>query len=179
MRPIVVALLLSLLPAQPLSAAPPAAGSDAAPAAGSETPAVRLPPIFLHGNALAGTARKVTVAELDTLAPGTTWTIVDPYRRQDARYSGIQLRDLVAALAPAAVRVRMRAVNDYITVFERHEWEKLPILLATHDGDARMSVANKGPARIVYLNTHENELRMQVHAPKWIWQVIDVEFIGP
>lgn len=178
MRSIVVALLLSLLPAQPLSAAPPAAGSNAAPAT-SETPAVRLPPIFLHGNALAGKARKVTVDELDNLAPGTTWTVVDPYRRQDARYSGIQLRDLVAALAPGAQKVRMRAVNDYITVFERREWEKLPILLATRDGDTRMGVANKGPARIVYLNTHENELRMQVHAPKWIWQVIDVEFIGP
>lgn len=178
MRPIVVALLLSLLPLQPLSAAAPAVEGNAAPAAGGETPA-RLPTIRLHGNALAGPERKVTVDELDNLAPGTRWTVVDPYRRQDVPYSGIQLRDLVAALAPGAQQVRMRAINDYITVFERREWEKLPILLATRDGDSRMTVANKGPARIVYLNTHDNELRMQVHAPKWIWQVVDVEFIGP
>lgn len=174
----VTLLLLCLLPLQPLFAATPAAGAAAAPRAAGQPPA-RLPMIFLHGNAFNDKARKVTVDTLDKLAPGTHWTITDPYRQRAVRYSGIQLRDLVAALAPGAQTVRMRAVNDYITTFERREWEKLPILLATRDDGARMTVANKGPARIVYFQTPENEMRMQVHGPKWIWQVIDVEFVSP
>lgn len=172
MHLLAVALLLCLLPLQPLFAATPATGA-------AEQPPARLPVIFLHGNAFNDKARQVTVDALDKLAPGTSWSVTDPYRQRAVRYSGIQLRDLVAALAPGAQTVRMRAVNDYITTFERSEWEKLPILLATRDDGARMTVANKGPARIVYFQTPENAMRMQVHGPKWIWQVIDVEFIGP
>ncbi|MFZ5722808.1 MAG: hypothetical protein ACOY33_04010 [Pseudomonadota bacterium] len=168
-----MALLCCLL----LPVLAPAASWAGTPAAAGTEPR-RLPVIRLHGSALEGAPRTVTVDELDGLAAQTEWTIVDPYRRQDARYRGIQLRDLVAALAPRARQVRMRAINDYITVFERREWESLPILLATRDNDARMSVDRKGPARIIYRQTRDNEMAMQVNAPKWIWQVIDVEFIG-
>lgn len=160
------ALLLALLAAT----LPAEAGAAEAPE--------RLPKVLLHGNALAGPARPVTVDQLDQLAPATAWTVLDPYKRADVRYQGIRLQDLVQALAPKAQKVRMRAVNDYITVFERNEWETLPILLATRDGDARMAVANKGPARIVYQQNKDNERALQVHAPKWIWQVVDVEFIS-
>ncbi|MFZ5755542.1 MAG: hypothetical protein ACOY3X_01405 [Pseudomonadota bacterium] len=167
----IAALILSALLLSPAIPAAPAAGSHA----GNE---VRLPSIRLHGDALTGKARPMTVEQLELLGPPTDWTILDPYKRRNARYQGIQLKDLVAALAPDAQHVRMRAVNDYVTVFERREWETLPILLATRDSGARMNVANKGPARIVYRHTAENERKMQVHAPKWIWQVIDVEFIA-
>jgi hypothetical protein len=145
-----------------------------APAAGQT--AVRLPRLHLHGSALAGAPRDFGVDEIDRLALLVTWKILDPYKRAENRYTGILLKDLVDTLAPGATHVRMRAVNDYVAVFERADWETLPILLATRDGDARMPVAAKGPARIVFMQTHENEMAMQVHAPKWIWQVIDVEF---
>lgn len=172
------AALLSLFVAAPALAASPAAhGHPATPPAGTgET--LRLPAILLHGDALDGKPRSLSVEQVDGLAAPTEWTVADPYRQQDVRYRGITLKDLVAAVAPGAQKVRMRAVNDYITVFEKKEWETLPILLATRDNGARMAVANKGPARIVYRQTHENELAMQVNAPKWIWQVVDVEFIG-
>lgn len=169
-------LLALCLVAGPAAAAPPGE-TRAAPKAPATEP-LRLPRIALHGDALGGKPRSLSVDELDALAPATTWQIRDPYRGRDNHYSGILLRDLVKTLAPQARRVRMRAVNDYITWFERREWETLPILLATRDEGARMSVADKGPARIVYQQTADNELQMQVHAPKWIWQVVDVEFIG-
>lgn len=137
---------------------------------------IRLPAIRLHGNALNGQPRSLSVDELDDLTAQTEWTIRDPYRQQKATYSGVRLRDFVQALAPTAQRVRMRSVSDAIAVFERREWETLPILLATRDNHGRMSVANKGPTRIVYQLTRDNELAMQVNAPKWIWQVVDVEF---
>lgn len=165
--------LLLLLPGSPARATEPAAARE------TQASMQHQPLLRLHGNALQRTAARIDVDQLDAMAPQTKWHVQDPYRQRDVQYSGIQLRDLVAAMAPGAQSVRMRAVNDYITVFTRDEWEKLPILLATRDDGQRMSVANKGPARIVYLNTLDNQLRMQVHAPKWIWQVIDVEFIGP
>ncbi len=182
MRPdlIVFLLLLALanLPAIAAGSGPAAARTAAAPPAIAATaqPAARLPRIHLHGSALTGKERALSVDELDTLTAAAEWTIDDPYSGTETRYQGIVLRDLVKALAPNAQRVRMRAINDYIVVFNRREWETLPILLATRDEGVRMSVANKGPARIIYRQTRENELRMQVHAPKWIWQVIDVEF---
>lgn len=170
------AILLAALTVATPAQADPVHGAATAKTEPANT--IRLPAIHLHGNALAGKPRALGVDDIDALAPKTEWTIADPYRHEDARYSGVLLRDLVAAVAPQAKKVRMLAVNDYVVVFEKKEWETQPILLATRDGDARMAVANKGPARIVYRQTHENELAMQVNAPKWIWQVIDVEFIG-
>lgn len=180
MRPDLIFLLLLALASLPANAAgsgPATARTVAAPPAIAATarPA-RLPRIHLHGSALTGQQQTLSIDALDALAPATEWVIDDPYSGSETHYQGIALRDLVNALAPNAQRVRMRALNDYIVVFERGEWEKLPILLATRNEGARMSVANKGPARIIYRQTRENELRMQAHAPKWIWQVIDVEF---
>lgn len=136
----------------------------------------RMPLIRMHGAALRGAERKMSVEEIDRTALLVTWKISDPYKRQENRYTGILLKDLVNALAPEATNVRLRAINDYITVFSREEWENLPVMLATRDGDTRMSIADKGPARIVFQQTRDNEMAMQVHAPKWIWQVVDVEF---
>lgn len=182
MPPLTAPLILSLLFAGPAAVA----ASQAAPAtppgvtatgpATGQAPAMRLPRIALHGDALSGQPRSLAVDELEKLAALVEWTIRDPYRNHTNRYSGIPLRDLVKKLAPGAQRVRMRAVNDYIAWFDRREWETLPIMLATRDNGARMTVANKGPARIIYLQDADNELQMQVHAPKWIWQVVDVEF---
>lgn len=136
----------------------------------------RLPGIQVRGNALAGSARTLHVDDIDRLALLVSWKILDPYKQAENSYTGIHLKDLVGALAPQATHVRMRAINDYVIVFERSEWQTLPILVATRDGDARMSVANKGPARIIFQQTRENERAMQAHAPKWIWQIVDVEF---
>jgi len=172
-RPLLVlSILLGLLacPGGPVVAGPAAAAPTAA------APTVRLPRLHMHGVALAGAPRDLSVDEIDRLALLVTWKIQDPYKRAENRYTGILLKDLVDTLAPGATHVRMRAINDYVAVFERAEWESLPILLATRDGDARMPVAAKGPARVVFRQTRDNEMAMQVHAPKWIWQVVDVEF---
>lgn len=176
MRPFLLLLLCVLLPGPALPADVAGASGKAAGAA-DERP-LRLPLVRLHGAALAGAERRLHVDELDRLAPATTWRIWDPYRLREAEYTGMTLADLVKAVAPGATRVRMRAVNDYNTVFTAREWQTLPILLATRDGGERMAVAAKGPARIVYRQTRENEMAMQVHAPKWIWQVTDVEFLA-
>lgn len=172
--PALLALFVCL--ALPAQAADPAQSKAIGSTSPEKTTAVRLPRLHLHGKALTGTARDMSVDEIDRLALLVTWKILDPYKRAESRYTGILLKDLVATLAPTATHVRMRAINDYITVFERADWETLPILLATRDGDARMPVAAKGPARIVFQLTGENEMAMQAHAPKWIWQVVDVEF---
>lgn len=169
---LVIFSALALAPAVGVAAA--GNGTTVLPQAGMT--AQRMPRIHVHGNALNGGERTFSVDDIDRLALLTTWKILDPYKRQECRYTGILLKDLVDALAPKATHVRMRAVNDYVTVFERSEWQSLPIMLATRDGDVRMSVANKGPARVVFLQTADTELAMQVHAPKWIWQVVDVEF---
>lgn len=161
--------VLLATPAVPVAKDAPAVASK--PAA-----ALRLPRISLHGDALATPPQSLSVDDLDRLAPAARWTIDDPYRRRASTYSGIPLRELVIRLAPNATHVRLRAVNDDIAVFSREEWETLPIMLATRDGDARMAVSNKGPARIVFRQSRENALAMQAWAPKWIWQVVDVEF---
>ena len=169
---LVVFSALALAPAVGVAAA--GTGTTVLPQAGMT--AQRMPRIHVHGSALNGGERTFSVDDIDRLALLTTWKILDPYKRQECRYTGILLKDLVDALAPKATHVRMRAVNDYVKVFERCEWQSLPIMLATRDGDVRTSVANKGPARVVFLQTAETEMAMQVHAPKWIWQVVDVEF---
>lgn len=173
-------LILALLTCLPAMA--PAAGAAAPDSEAAGRPAshpVRLPVIRLHGAALDGVDRRLEVAQLEALVPGVTWKVWDPYRSRDVEFGGIRLVDLVHAVAPRAQRVRLRAVNDYVVEFARAEWETLPILLATRDDGEHMTVANKGPARIVFRQTRETELQMQVYAPKWIWQVIDVDFIRP
>ena len=88
------------------------------------------------------------------------------------------LRQLVDRYArPDTGAVRFRAVDDYRVEFQRSEWSRWDLLLATRMDGRRIGLREKGPARIVMPYDTVPELNPILFNPRWIWQINQVEFL--
>lgn len=132
--------------------------------------------IRISGKTVDGSVRDLSLDEIDEI--GTIEEIVyNPYERGKVRYSGVLLDKLVARFAdPSVTVVRMRAIDDYRTVFEKGEWEKFRILFVTRLKGERFGLEKKGPARIVYPDFDPEKQVYQVNLPKWMWMIQEIKF---
>ncbi|MEM7166922.1 MAG: molybdopterin-dependent oxidoreductase [Planctomycetota bacterium] len=154
-----------------------ATSPDSAASAASAT-AVPLPPrpvpkILICGPALAEPAASYTVADFEAIGE-TKLAVFDPYWSVTRDYSGPLLRDVVKKFAPNAKHVEMTAIDDYRATFTAQEWQTLDIMVATRDQGSAMSVAEKGPIRVVI--HHDDPAAIKPLRPKWIWQIIEIRF---
>jgi hypothetical protein len=101
-------------------------------------------------------------------------TVFEPFLKRDVRFSGVLLSDLFAyAGSEGASAVRMTALDDYRVSFGLAELEAGQILLATHADGERISVADGGPSRLVFLNADHG---LGADTDNWIWSVDDMLF---
>lgn len=151
---------------------PPAPLAELAPPARTTQ---RVPEVRLAGDALRAEARRYSVAQLEGEA-ATGLEVFNPYTEQQERYQGVPLGDLVARFAPAAQRIELTAVDDYQVEFRAAEWSEHTILLATSSKGARMTVADKGPVRVVIRYGAADPATKARLKPKWIWQITQITF---
>jgi hypothetical protein len=132
--------------------------------------------IRMTGKTVDGAVHDVPLDEIDEI--GTIeQTVYNPYEKAKVRYSGVLLDKLVARFAdPSVTTVRMTAIDDYRTVFEKAEWEKLRILFVTRQKGERFGLEKKGPARIVYPDFDAEKEIYQVNLPKWMWMIQEIKF---
>ncbi|MBO6559658.1 MAG: hypothetical protein JJ959_03940 [Nisaea sp.] len=132
--------------------------------------------IRMTGMTVDGAVHEVTLDEIDET--GTIEEVVyNPYEKGKVRYSGVLLDKLVARFAdPSVTTVRMTAIDDYRTVFEKAEWQKFRILFVTRRKGERFGLEKKGPARIVYPDFDAEKEIYQVNLPKWMWMIQEIKF---
>ena len=153
--------------------------ADAAPnevdSTHSKSPKSRISKIRLKGSALNKEAFYITVEDLEELEKHDQ-VLMDIYEGKRVQYSGMLLRDLVGHLAPNAKKVTISAVDDYRVTFTEEEWNQHDIFFATRKNGEQMSVAQKGPARIVIDFAPSQEKLSAILKPKWIWQISTMSF---
>lgn len=105
------------------------------------------------------------------------YTVHDPWLDEDVEFTGVLLADLLDTVgaSPEAQMVHLVALDDYevdVSVADARRW---PILLATQANGKPMSVADKGPTRIVFPYDQYPEINPVKYEPLWIWQVESLE----
>jgi hypothetical protein len=170
--PAFAVMLLGVQGCSTPSAAVPAAPATPAPVGVAE----RAIPIRLLGETKKDAPRTVIVEELEKL-PQTEYSVMDPYSKKQTVYRGVLVRDFVKQYGgPRSGSLHFRALDDFKADLNSGEWNRWDILLATRTNGERMSIANNGPARIVFPYDTHKEINPTVYNDKWIWQIKQVTF---
>lgn len=118
----------------------------------------------------------ITIAQIEALGLIEV-EVFNPDERRVATYQGVWLNDIVAGFGTGQTQnISMTAIDFYQASFEREEWERLRILLATREDGAHIEIDRKGPIRVIFADYNPEERVYQETIGKWIWMVNKIDF---
>ena len=107
--------------------------------------------------------------------PQTSFNTKTPWYTQPRKFTGVLLRDLLAAIGGTGHTLRAMALNDYRVEIPAEDWLRHGAMLAYLLDDKPMSVRERGPLVIVYPFDERPEVRTAVHYSRAIWQLRSLE----
>jgi hypothetical protein len=161
-------------PARP-AAASPTPGRLIVPASlkpGQAVPAAPKPVLTLTGKISNHNKGGTLALDQRTLARlGVVQVrLYEPWAKKDLEFRGVWLQDLlaVAGASPAATKVHMTALDDYVVDLTMADVRAGGIMLAITDGDgAALPIDKGGPTRIVFMDG----VKAGANADQWIWSL--------
>ena len=107
---------------------------------------------------------------MQTVRTATPWT----EGVQD--FTGVRLRDLLAAVGAQGSTLALTALNDYTVEIPIADARAYDVIVAYRRNGEAMAVRDKGPLWIIYPLDQHAELRDPEHQARMIWQLrrIDV-----
>jgi hypothetical protein len=104
--------------------------------------------------------------------PQTSFHTKTPWYPEPRKFTGVRLRDLLAALgAQGRSSVSAAALNDYRSVIPAEDWTDYDVLIAWHLDDQPMLVRDKGPLVVIYPFDAHAKLRTAVRYGRAVWQL--------
>lgn len=101
----------------------------------------------------------------------------NPWDKKTAWYQGVWLESLVDRFAkPNTTQVSLTAIDDYQVTISKAQWQKFRILVVTQENDQYLSVANKGPLRIVFPDYATGNKDYELNLHLWAWMINRIEF---
>jgi hypothetical protein len=123
----------------------------------------------------AGEALQLDRAQLDAL-PQTSFTTSTTWTSGTPTFTGVLLKDLVAAVGATGTTITLTAANDYaITLSMADVADDAPLLAVLMDGQP-MSLRDKGPIWLVYPYDTDEKFRTELTYSRSIWQLTSVDF---
>jgi hypothetical protein len=143
-----------------------------APALADDTPVL----LTVTGRLAApAVPREFTLPSLEALGALSVRTAT-PWTDGVQEFTGVRLRDLLAAVGAQGRTLAMTALNDYTVEIPAADARSYDVIVAYRRNGAAMSVRDRGPLWIIYPLDHHAELRDAEHQARMIWQLrrIDV-----
>ena len=107
--------------------------------------------------------------------PQQVYSTKTPWFPQPRKFTGVLLRDLLAAVGVQAGPVKAVALNDYRVEIPLEDIADRGAMLAYWLDDQPMSVREKGPLVIIYPFDDKPALRNALHYSRAIWQLRSLE----
>jgi hypothetical protein len=126
--------------------------------------------------ALATDVQTITIEEIEAIGL-TTISASSPSDASKRSFSGVWLDDFVAAYgADTVASIGFTAIDYYQVTFDRAEWERSKILLATRENGKVLEFETRGPMRVIVDDYDPNDELHQELTPKWIWMITEITF---
>lgn len=132
------------------------------------------PVLEVRGAIAPPSPRRLDLAALDAVArvPLTTHT---PWTQGPQHFSGVPLRDLLAALGARGSVLHVVALNDYAMTMPAAEVTEADGFLATRRDGAPLPVRERGPFWLVFPWSARPELDTALVRQRSVWQVHRIE----
>lgn len=118
-----------------------------------------------------------SLGDLDAL-PQTAFSTTTPWHQGVVKFSGVALKDYMAAFGARAKSIRMVALNDYSVDGEVADLVAAGALLATRQNDQPMPVSDKGPVFLVFPFDSRSELQHQTYYSRAVWQLTEIDILA-
>ena len=107
--------------------------------------------------------------------PQHSFTTRTPWYPQPRKFTGVRLRDLLAAVGASGTDVRAIALNDYRADIPAEDIARHDVTIAYLLDDQPMRVRDKGPLVVIYPFDSRREVRTAVHYSRAVWQLHRLE----
>lgn len=98
-----------------------------------------------------------------------------PWTNGIARFDGVRLRDVLAAVGANGNSLFAEAINGYRIEFPISDADEFGVLLAMRMDGKPLSRRDKGPLWIVYPRDSIAEIRDERYDSRWVWQLHKLE----
>lgn len=116
----------------------------------------------------------IRVSDLDNL-PQTAFSTRTPWHAEPTRFSGVLLKDYLAAKNITAKKLRFVALNDYVVESEVDILIEADAILATRMNGQLMPVSDKGPIFILFDFDGNSSLQHPIYYTRSVWQLEKIE----
>lgn len=107
--------------------------------------------------------------------PQHSFVTKTPWYAQPRKFTGVLLKDLLAAAGGSGHTLRATALNDYRVEIPAEDWLQHGAMLAYLIDDKPLPVREKGPLVIIYPFDDKREVRTALHYSRAVWQLRSLE----
>lgn len=132
--------------------------------------------IKMEGSVAADVPARLSIQDIEKIGLASA-TVFDPFDKVVAVYSGVWLDDFVAAFGDAAIsQVTTTAIDGYSVAWTSNDWDTYRVLLATRVDDQHLTVEQKGPMRVIFVDYDSTDTEFKETLPKWVWMITNIRF---
>ena len=133
--------------------------------------------IRFSGNLNDNSSQRLSVKELEKHFTLIEIKAYNPWEKHTAEYTGILLDELITKIAkPNVQSISLKAIDDYQVEIKKELWESNRILLVTKQDGEYLSVAKKGPMRVIFPDYDASKKEHEMNLPLWLWMITKIEF---
>lgn len=105
------------------------------------------------------------------------YEVSDPWLNAKNTYTGVLMSDFLkfVGASSSATTVSLTALDDYQVDIAIADIQKWPILLATQNNGAYMTIDNNGPTRIIFPYDTYSDIDQVAYKDLWVWNIKTVE----
>ena len=135
-------------------------------------------PILKINGSISGENRSflLDLAAMDAM-PKTSFATSTPWHKGVTEFSGVTLRDCLAALKLSGTKLQLIALNDYVVEASLSELQAADALLATRQNGNIMPVSDKGPIFLIFPFDSRPELQHQSYYSRAVWQLAEINIL--
>ena len=110
------------------------------------------------------------IAMLEKL-PHTSYSTRTPWFTEPRKFTGVLMRDLLAAVGAKGATAKAIALNDYRVDIPTEDAQRHELLIAWLLDDKPMAVRDKGPLVVIYPFDSHPELKSAINYSRAAWQL--------
>lgn len=133
--------------------------------------------VKLVGEINSNAPQYITAQQLDEQFKTLKFTVYNPWEKQEDSYEGIFLDQLAKHYAKDSIeKIVIKAIDDYTITFEKELYMNERILLAYKVNGEFISVRDKGPMRIIFVDYDSSKKKYELNLAKWLWMIKTIDF---
>lgn len=125
--------------------------------------------VLLSGNLIDSAPKHISAKMLHDTFTTKKVHMYNPWEKSSADYEGVLLEDFISFYAqPSVKNLKLEAIDSYQTDISRELWTSERILLVTKVNGKYLSIRDKGPLRIVFIDYNESKINT---LELWMWMI--------